>query len=113
LSPCPATSLSRRAHTIGQSILAVKLQYSTTPATQRLLPGCACRRQTKLLAHGYASAIWGGRSSADTIGYLAAERLPEIDNVTSLSLFVWTSNGDNEAWHGSFQDACSIDICIH
>ncbi|KAJ4990113.1 hypothetical protein SVAN01_04394 [Stagonosporopsis vannaccii] len=27
----------------------------------------------------YPSAIWGGRSCADAIGHLAAERLPEID----------------------------------
>ena len=56
-----------------------RLHFSTTPATQRLLHGCACRRQTKLLAHGYQSAIWGGRSSADTIGHLADECLPEIE----------------------------------
>ena len=54
------------------------VHFSTTPATQRLLPGRACRRQTKLLAHGYPSAIWGGRSFANTIGHLAAEHLPEI-----------------------------------
>lgn len=55
------------------------VHLSTTPTTQRLLPGCACRRQTKQLAHGYPSAIWGGRSSAYTIGHPVVKRLPEID----------------------------------
>jgi hypothetical protein len=47
--------------------------------TQHLPLGRACGRQTKLLAHGYPSAIWGGLCSTALIGFRAAECLPEVD----------------------------------
>ncbi|KAF2848125.1 hypothetical protein T440DRAFT_481196 [Plenodomus tracheiphilus IPT5] len=47
--------------------------------TQHLWLGCACSRQTKLLAHGRPSAIWGGRCPPPAIGRPPAERFPEID----------------------------------
>ena len=63
----------------GQSAPPPRVNVLHRARTQHLTLGCACSRQTKLLAHGYPSAIWGGRNPVLFIGLRLGERLPEID----------------------------------
>ena len=63
--------------------------------TQHLLLGRACSRQTKLLAHGYPSAIWGGHGSAALIGLSLTDRLPEIDIRPASPCSLPACNGDS------------------
>lgn len=74
---------------------------------QHLLRGCACSRQTKSLAHGCPSAIWGRRSMAPFIGRCVAERLPEID-MRPHPLPAPACNGTREPMTWGFADGCSI-----
>jgi hypothetical protein len=79
LVPCAATSLPRKVCASGQSQLTVKrafLHHARNPAP----PAWSRVPQANQAAGPWVpSAIWGGRSSADTIGHFIAERLPEID----------------------------------
>lgn len=61
------------------------------PAAQHLLLGRACSRQTTALAHGYPSAIWGGRWAAAAIGS-APRRAPSRNRPCDCA----TCNGDRE-----------------
>jgi hypothetical protein len=89
----------------GLSGLARAVTGSTTagPITS------SCSRQTKLLAHGTPSAIWGGRRAAPAIGHRAAERLPEID-VQQRPLPAPACNGTREPTTGGAAGGCSIRI---
>jgi hypothetical protein len=79
---------------------------------RHLLRGRACSRQTKLLAHGCPSAIWGGPCIASVIGLFVAERLPEI-GMRPPSLSSTACNGTREPTTWGFAGGCSIRHCDH
>jgi hypothetical protein len=75
--------------------------------TQHLLRGRACSRQTKLLAHGYPSAIWGGRCSASFIG-LYPSRASSRNRHAAMPLPAPACNGAREPMTWDFAGGCSI-----
>lgn len=78
-TPLPMRRLSRRASAFSQSACALRRAFPrhacnpAPPAWLRVPPA------NQAAGPWYPSAIWGGRNCANTIGHLAAERLPEID----------------------------------